>query len=308
MSTGAVMKRCMLGCFLLLGMAADGWGAEPSVVLDLWRGQPPGEVRKVGPEQDMTRPEDALIAGRRIIKLGNVSTPQIHVFLPPKDKRNGTAVVICPGGGFHILAWDLEGTEVAEWLNSLGIVAVVLKYRVPTAQQTTPWQAPVQDAQRALSMTRSKAAEWGVAVDRIGVLGFSAGGFTAAHVAVINNKRAYEAGDDADKVPYRPDFAVLVYPAYLVDDKTNQLKPDFAVTRETPPLFFIHAADDKVRCDNSVQLFLALTKAGGSGELHVYDAGGHGYGLRPQTKFPVTTWPRRCEEWLGKHGWLKAAP
>ena len=105
--------------------------AEPDSVLDIWPGKPPGEARNIEPEADLTKPEDQLIAGRRIIKLANVSKPQIHVFLPPKEKRNGTTMVVCPGGGFHILAWDLEGTEVAEWLNSIGVTAIVLKYRVP---------------------------------------------------------------------------------------------------------------------------------------------------------------------------------
>jgi acetyl esterase/lipase len=301
------MQRYFILCSLLLAMLGNAHAAEVTAVLNIWPAKPPGEPLKVGEEKDMTKQQDRLIAGRRIIKLGNVTTPQIHVFLPPKDKRNHTAVVVCPGGGFNILAWDLEGTEVAEWLNSLGVAAVVLKYRVPSRQQNVVWLSAVQDAQRALSLTRAKAAEWDIAPDRIGVLGFSAGGFTATHVAVQHMKRVYEASDAVDKVSFRPDFAVIVYPGLLIDDKTGALKPEFTASKDTPPMFLVHAGNDPVRCENSVQMFLALKKAGVPSELHVYDAGGHGYGLRPQAEFPVTTWPKRCEGWLDRHGWLKAS-
>ncbi|MBI3877704.1 MAG: alpha/beta hydrolase [Verrucomicrobia bacterium] len=279
--------------------------AEPNHVLNLWTDKPPGEPMNVGAEQDFTKPTDRLIAGRRIIKLGNVATPQAHVFLPPKEKRNGTAVVICPGGGFSILAWDLEGTEVADWLNSIGVTAFVVKYRVPTAKQSPSWLAPVQDAQRTVSLARGKAAEWGLDAKRIGVLGFSAGGATAGLTMIKNGERQYAAADDTDKLSCRPDFAVLVYPAYFVDDKTGQLKSDIVITKETPPAFFVHAANDPIKVDNSVQLFLAMKKAGVSSELHVYDAGGHGYGLRPVAEFPVTTWPKPCEVWMRRNGLLK---
>lgn len=266
--------------------------------MSVWPGQPPGTPLQVGPEVDITKPTDRLIGGRRIIKLGNVAQPQLHIFLPPAAQRNGTAVLVCPGGGFNILAWDLEGTEVATWLNSLGIAAVVLKYRVPTSKQDPRWLAPVQDAQRAVSVVRSRAAEWGIAADRIGVMGFSAGGCTAAHVALDHAERHYPPADDLDRASCRPDFAILVYPAYIVDDKSLQLKPEYVVNKESPPMFFAHAADDGIRPDNSVQLFLALRHAGVPAELHVYEKGGHGYGLRPQMEFPVTTWPDRCEAWL----------
>jgi acetyl esterase/lipase len=213
-------------------------------------------------------------------------------------------VVICPGGGFNILAWDLEGTEVAEWLNSIGVTAIVVKYRVPTARQPVRWLAPVQDAQRALSLVRAKAGEWGVDPKRIGALGFSAGGVTAGFAAVKNGERQYPAVDDADKQSCRPDFAVLIYAAYFVDDATLQLRPEIVVTKDTPPMFLVHAQNDGVKAENSVQLFLALKKAGVPSELHVYDAGGHGFGMRPVANLPVTTWPNRCEEWLARAGWL----
>jgi acetyl esterase/lipase len=129
-------------------------------VIAVWKGDPPGPKRELDAEKDFTKPTDRLIAGKRIIKLGNVSAPQLHVFQAPAETRNGSAVVICPGGGFHILAWDLEGTEVAKWLNSLGVTAIVLKYRVPTYDQNPVWMAPVQDAQRAISLVRSHPIDW----------------------------------------------------------------------------------------------------------------------------------------------------
>jgi acetyl esterase/lipase len=282
--------------------------AESAIVVDVWSGPPPGEPMKVGPEVDITKPTDRLIAGQRIIKLGNVAQPQLHVFLPPAARRNGTAVLVCPGGGFNILAWDLEGTEVAGWLNSLGVAAVVLKYRVPTNTRDPKWLAPVQDAQRSISVVRSRAAEWGIAPDRIGALGFSAGGCVAGHVALAPAERRYPLGDAVDRVSCRPDFAVLLYPAYLVDDKSLQLKSEFVVNKEAPPMFFVHAADDRIRAENSVQLFLALRRVDVSAELHVYEKGGHGYGLRPVADVPVTMWSDRCGAWLRGRGLLAAAP
>ncbi len=297
-------SRGWLAVTVWLGLTCAASAREPDAVLNLWPDRPPGEPLKVGAEQDFTKPADRLIAGRRIIKLGNVSTPQLHVFLPPKDKRNGTAVVICPGGGFSILAWDLEGTEVAEWLNTLGVTGIVLKYRVPTREQKPAWQAPVQDAQRALSLTRSRANEWGLAADRIGLLGFSAGGHAAGLAAVKQGERTYAAADDVDKVSCRVDFAALIYPGGLIDNATGQLRDEVKVTKDTPPMFFAHAQDDGSIAENSVLLFLALKKAGVPAELHVYDAGGHGYGLRPVPEFPVTLWPDRCGDWMRRRGLL----
>lgn len=289
---------------ILLGFALTVSAREPDVVIDLWEGAPPGEPLKVGAEQDFTKPTDKLIAGRRIIKLGNVSKPQAHVFLPPKDKRNGTAVVICPGGGYSILAWDLEGTEVAEWLNTLGVTGIVLKYRVPTRDQKPAWMAPAQDIHRAMRIATHRGPEWGVAADRIGLLGFSAGGHAAAMAAIQQGERLSPTSDVIDKIALQVAFAVVIYPGGLIDNATGQLREEVKVTRETPPMFFAHAQDDGVSVENSVQLFRALKKAGVPSELHVYDAGGHGYGLRPVPELPVTTWPDRCADWLKRRGLL----
>lgn len=291
----------LIGALVLPALAT---ASEPNLVVNVWPAKPPGDPIESGPERDMTKPTDRPVAGRPVIRLGNVATPTISVFLPPKEKRNGAAFVICPGGGFNILAFDLEGTEVAEWLNTFGVTGIVLKYRVPTGSRNPKWLAPVQDAQRAVSLVRSRANDWGLDPQRIGLLGFSAGGMTAALATLKSAQRTYDTVDEVDRVSCRPDFTALIYPAYLVDDKQQPIA-DADVTKETPPMFLAHAFDDPVRCESSVQLFLALKKAGVPSELHVYDAGGHGYGLRA-TDFPVTSWPKRCDEWMRRGGWLKA--
>jgi len=305
MRTIAVVAVAITVSALACG-APQSAGAEPAAVIKLWPGEPPAPKHQVnGPEQDITKPADKLIAGRRIIKLANVTVPEMHVLLPAKESRNGAAVVICPGGGFNILAWDLEGTEVAEWLNSLGVVGIVLKYRVPTRGAQPRWLPPVQDAQRAISLARTRAADWGIDPQRIGVLGFSAGGNTAAVAAVKNGAREYADIDDADKLSCRPDFAVLIYPAGLFDDKQQELRAEVQVTKQMPPIFMAQAYDDHVPVQNCLALAMALKKAGVPCELHIYDRGGHGYGLRPQSDLPVTTWPERCQQWMKVRGLLK---
>ena len=297
-------------CFALLNVYFTGisFSAEPSakpVVINLWEGNPPGPAAKTdGEERDLAKPTDRLVGGKTVMKLGHVSQPQVHVYLPPADKANGAAVVICPGGGYSILAWDLEGTEVAEWLNSIGVAAVLLKYRVPSREQgdAGKWLGPVMDAQRALSITRSKAKEWKIDPQRVGILGFSAGGETAARAAMKNGERLYEATDTADTQPCAANFAVLVYPAYIADD-AGQLKADYVVTKSSPPTFFVHAADDRVKCESSTCLFGAGKQAGVPAELHIYSTGGHGYGLRPTTE-AVTHWPQRASQWLKERNLL----
>lgn len=272
-------------------------------VIPLWPDQIPGEPLDVGPEVDITKPTDRLIAGRKIIKLKNVASPEAHVYLAPEEKRNGSAVIICPGGGFNILAWDLEGLEVAEWLNSIGVSAIVLKYRVPTSQHTKKWEAPVQDAQRAISLTRQHAQDWGLKSDQIAVLGFSAGGHTAARTAIMK-KRQYEKLDDIDSHSHLPNAAILIYPAWLVNDD-GTLLDDLSVTEKTPPMFLVHAFDDRVSAMSSLAVTTELKKNNVSAELHLFESGGHGYGLRPVKGQPVTHWPKLCEGWLDRMGWLE---
>lgn len=299
----------LTACLCILTTTATA-GDRP--VLNLWPATPPGPVSKTnGAEADFTKPEDKLIAGRRIIKLGNVSTPQMEVFLPPREKANGGAVLICPGGGFNILAWDLEGTEVAEWLNSLGFAAAVVKYRVPTGSHgdtlnekgTMPMKAlgPVMDAQRAVSLTRAHAQEWGLDTKRIGIMGFSAGGATAGIMALQRGARAYEKIDASDDQSCAPDFAMLIYPAYMVDKATGNLNSFLHVEKDTPPTFMVMAQDDHVDSRNCTVLYTALTLAKVPAEVHLYPHGGHGYGLR-KTDQPVTHWSDRAEEWLKDMG------
>ena len=260
--------------------------------MKLWPGKAPGETYELPPEGE--RP--ARPGQKQVIRIGNVSTPTLSVFKPKQP--NGTAVVICPGGGYSILAWDLEGTEVAEWLNSFGVTAIVLKYRVPRRMDRDKHAAPLQDAQRALALTRHHAKAWGINPERIGILGFSAGGHLTATAMTNYRKRTYPTVDAADQISCRPDFGILVYPAYLVDNETKtKLVPEVPVDKDTPPAIFIHAGDDRVTADSSVQMWLAMRRVGVHSELHVFPNGGHGYGLRPSAD-PVSKWPRLVEAWL----------
>lgn len=276
---------------------------KPDYVIDVWPSTPPGESMDVGEEADFTKDTDKLIAGRRIIKLWNVKTPQAHVYLPPANLRTGASVVICPGGGFSILAWDLEGTEVAQWLCSRGIAAVVLKYRVPTRTQSPAWLAPAQDLQRTLAIVRSHAKEWQLDPSKVGALGFSAGGSTVVHAA-FSAKRLYEPIDKVDEEPYVPNRVMLIYSGGLPESGKVESLSDWQVSKDSPPIFMIHTFDDFVPVLGTTNLFEIAKKSGVSTELHIFDAGGHGYGLRHDPEFPVTKWHHLCSDWLKRAGWI----
>lgn len=281
--------------------------ADPQPV-DLWPGKPPGEVKALPPEQDVNKPTDKLVGDRKIIKLTNVSTPQITVFQPPADKRTGCALIICPGGGYHILAYDHEGTECAEYFAARGITGIVLKYRVPFRNPDKRWEAAVQDAQRAISLVRRRASEWRIDHERIGILGFSAGGETAGLAAILHAQRQYQAVDKVDEVSCRPDFAALIYAGGFENKKEPwTLQDHVKVDSSTPRMFLVHAQDDGVSVANSTLLFQELKKAKVDAELHVYASGGHGYGMR-NTGHPVNTWPDRCAEWIVSQGFTKPGP
>lgn len=291
--------------FVGLLMAASASAAEKPLLIDVWPGKVPGETGNIGEEKVL----DLKPGEKPVKRVTNVSKPTITIFKPAKEKDTGAAVLICPGGGYNILAWDLEGEEVATWLNSLGVTGIVLKYRVPRRPdqpKDRPPIGPLQDSQRALSLVRSRAKELGIDPQRLGILGFSAGGHLTAATSLNYDKRAYEPIDDIDKVSCRPDFAVLIYPAYLANKEKDALLPEVRVTEKSPPMFFVHAGDDRVPAENSVLLYLALRKANVPAELHVYASGGHGFGLRPSDQ-PCSTWPRRCEEWLRKQGVIPGA-
>jgi acetyl esterase/lipase len=272
--------------------------AEPPKVIELWPGTVPGEKGDIGEEQDTTKPTDNAVAGKPVIRLGNVSKPTITIYRPPAARDTGAAVMVCPGGGYHILAMDLEGTEVCEWLNSLGITGVLLKYRVPQRTGLEKHTAALQDAQRALGIVRSRAAEWALNPERIGVLGFSAGGHLAATLSNNCEQRSYPQVDDSDAASCRPDFTLLIYPAYLtVKEEHDKIAPELNVTSNTPPTFVTMTQDDPLRVESAMFYALGLRKANVPFEIHVYPKGGHGYGLRP-SKDLVTTWPQRAADWM----------
>ena len=279
--------------------AEDGRAAR---VARIWPEAAPSWTAPTDPEGDTSTPDSNKVAGRSLIRLGNVATPELHLFPADNADASGTTVVICPGGGYSILAWDLEGTEIATWLNGIGVSAAVLKYRVPTRKQADKWLPPVQDIQRSISMIRSGAVAE-LPSKQIGVLGFSAGGNASARAATAP-KRFYENVDSSDDVSFLPDFGVLVYPAWLVkDDDRSALIDDIKVTDNTPPLFFAHARDDRVSCLSSVTLFVELQKRDIPSALHVFADGGHGFGLRKDGR-AEDMWPDLCEAWLRERGWL----
>jgi acetyl esterase/lipase len=270
----------------------------------LWPGTGPGDKAGAGTEPETSKQNDHPTGGKPVTALGNVTEPTITVYRAPPAKDTGTTVVVCPGGGYYILAIDLEGTEVCEWLNSIGVNAVLVRYRVPRREGRPPYAAPLQDAQRAVGIVRSHAAEWGIDPKRIGVLGFSAGGNLCAVLSANTASRTYPRVDGADDSSCRPDFQLLIYPAYLVDDAGGYtIKAEAAVTPATPPTFLVMAEDDPIRVENVMGYAMALKEAKVPFDLHVYPTGGHGYGLR-RTKEYVTTWPGRAEDWMRSRGLL----
>jgi acetyl esterase/lipase len=291
-----LMKRWFLGGLLLALVSATVQAGEPLVTLRLWNGKAPGEKDDIGAEK-LLPPRGA----KPIQRLSNVTDPTISLYKPAADKDTGAAVLVCPGGGYNILAMDLEGTEVADWLNSIGVTAIVLKYRVPRRKDLPKHQAPLQDAQRAMSLVRANAQQWKIDSQRIGILGFSAGGHLSATASTNFDRRHYEAIDEHDKLSCRPDFMVLVYPAYLLAGTV--LAEEIRVSKKTPPTFLVHAGNDGISAENSARFYLALKQAGVAGELHIYANGGHGFGLRP-TEFACSSWPKRCEAWLRARGLL----
>jgi len=302
--TSALTRLLVVIC---LGQCAlfNSFAAKPSNIIELWPNGAPGEKGDIGDERDMTKPTDGLIAGKPVIRLGNVSKPTVSIYRPPADRATGAAVVVCPGGGYHILAMDLEGTEVCDWLNSIGVTAVLLKYRVPERSGLEKHIAALQDAQRALGLVRQRAKEFGIDPQRIGTLGFSAGGHLSAALSSNYRERIYPPVDEADKMTCRPDFQVLIYPGGLTrKDENDKVAPEVAATTNTPPTFIAMTQDDGVRVENALFYALALKNAKVQIELHVYPTGGHGYGLRPSKDF-VTTWPQRATDWMRSRGLLE---
>lgn len=285
----------MKSLLFIFGIAVVAHAAP--VELPLW---PAGKIPKYDlPEKVTERSKDPSKPNRSVT---NVSEPTIMVYQPASTGSPSAAVVICPGGGYGGLAIDKEGHAVARWLNKLGVAGIVLKYRVPTRPGDGKHLLPLQDAQRALGVVRAHAKEWNLDPQRIGIMGFSAGGHLTANLSNNFEPRAYEPVDDADRLSCRPDFAILIYPAYLTSGTT--LSTELKVTTNTPPSFMVQTEDDKIRVENVLFYYLALKNAKVPAELHVYATGGHGYGLGVNGG-EVATWPQRCATWLKE---MKIAP
>jgi acetyl esterase/lipase len=297
----------------LLALLVSGAAWQPSpghTELRIWPGAAPDARSVDGPEFVGTVVDSAgnprLVGGKPWLYLEKVSQPTMTVY-SPQGRNTGAAVVVFPGGGYNILAIDLEGTEVCDWLTSKGITCVLLKYRVPCAK-VGPYRdcrTALQDAQRTVGLLRSQAARWQIDARKIGVLGFSAGGHMVAAISTHFETRLYEPVDDADKESCRPDFAVSLYPGHLaVPEKDFALNPDIQVSSRTPPTFLLQAEDDPVDpVENSLVYYSALRKAGVPAEMHLFVKGGHAFGLRP-TDSPITHWPQCVETWLTSIGMI----
>ena len=295
------MKLFQVSLFIYITIFCPALGNQIEELF-LWEGKAPGEIDGEIGKESIKEPSSGKGS---VMRIQNVTMPSIKVYPAPPNKSNGTAILVCPGGGYNILAYEHEGSEVCTWLNELGITGILLKYRVPRRANREKHDAPLQDAQRAMSLIRKNASSWKLNPDKIGILGFSAGGNLAMMSLTSFPQRNYKEIDQADQFSCRPDFGILVYPAYLVDrDKRDQLFPEIKINSQTPPCLFIHTGDDHVPAEGSILAYLALEKAGVIGnEIHVYTSGGHGYGMR-KSKNVVSSWPQRAEEWLLTNKWI----
>jgi acetyl esterase/lipase len=281
--------------------------AEPLVV-DLWPGKTPGDVGINGQETSQIR-QSPLVGPTKIIT--NVTKPTLTIYKPTWEKNTGTAMLICPGGGYWDLYWELEGEEVAAWLNSQGMTGIILKYRCPRRPgdaRGEPPLGPQLDAQRAVSLVRSRAAEWRIDPKRIGMVGFSAGGHLALATATGFAKRLYDPIDAIDQVSCRPDFAVLCYSGYLKAKDKDEIRPGIHIPANTPPVFLAHASDDNESyggsiSENSAIMYMALKRASIPAELHIYATGDHDFGVRQNDKLP-SSWTQLCVNWLRNQGLL----
>lgn len=283
---------------LLLTFTFAIQAGEP-ITIKLWpQGAPEKPGVKIGPEEEILKNDG-------IKRVTNVTDPTLTIYKPAN--ANGTSVIVCPGGGYSILAIEHEGTQVCEYLNTLGVTAALLKYRVPRRDPMDPNREPLQDAQRAMGILRHRAAEFGLKPDRIGILGFSAGGHLTVMTALHANDRTYSQDPALDVPDATPNFSIPVYPAYLVSkEDTFTLLPEIKVTEKSPPMCLIHAHDDKgvTSSSSSALLYLEYKKLKLPVELHIYAKGGHGFGMK-QSGLPTATWSIRVGEWMRAMGWLE---
>jgi len=271
--------------FLLITMTCFESFSQNTDLIYLWPGKVPGETK------DKLAPVTAASENDNIIRIAEVTDPVMQVFRPEQSVKNGAAVIVCPGGGYHILAWDLEGTEVAAWLNKNGYAAFVLQYRVPDKKA-----GALQDVQRAIRIIRKDAAKYGVDPGKIGVMGFSAGGSLTARASTLFNKQTYSPVDIADSLSCRPSFSMLIYPAYLDQGPEFSLTPELKLSGDVPPIFIFQTSDDQYG-NSALVMAQSLRNARLSVELHLLPEGGHGYGLRPGN-IAAETWPALAEKWL----------
>ena len=316
-----MIKSSTLALFLTfvcisLPAQSQAWQPTPGhTQIALWPGKVPDANAVQGPEMAEVTDAKDLVGGKPWTWIGHVTQPTLTVY-SPKGRNTGAAVVVFPGGGYQILAIDLEGTEVCEWLNAEGITCLLLKYRVPgypSKRELNSGPYPkspqaLEDAQRAVGMARYHAQEWQIDPHKIGVLGFSAGGHMVAAISTHFDRRLYPGVDAADKESCRPDFAVAIYPGHLsLAENSIALNPDIAthITRQTPPTFLLQNEDDHVdSVEDSLSYYMALKKAGVPVEMHLYAQGGHAFGMRP-TKFPATRWPQLVKTWLHTIGMIE---
>ena len=291
------MKTNALSLLGLLLVADIAVAAEP-ITLKLW---PDGPPTAMVAKSEATLKLIQSYGGVRPDRVSDVSDPTMTVFLP--EKPNGASVIVAPGGGFMFLSYAHEGTQVCEWLNSLGVTAVLLKYRTPTRDEREMFELPVQDAQRAMGLVRQHAAEWKLDPKRVGLLGFSAGANLAGHAAWDRGARTYPQHAELDDLR-GPDFLVFIYGGGFLDkDDKSKFRPGFSVPADAPPVFMVVAHDDGANPVEAAMLYLEYKKRDLSAELHICAKGGHGFGMRPDGK-PINDWPKRCAEWMKSQGFL----
>lgn len=293
--------RLLLSAFCLIFVFFNATlSADDVEVMPIWPGAVPGEAELSAEFSKKVRLAEAKNTDDRVF---GVTSPTLSVYPAEPSKACGTSVLICPGGGYNILAWDHEGREIAKWLNSIGVHAFVLKYRVPRRPDDfmTP---PLQDAQRAMRLIRSQKTGVTVDTDRIGILGFSAGGHLTVNTCLQSQKQTYDHVDDADKVSAKPNFMIPVYAAYLGHpEDDSMLNPDLNLNESTPPMFTVVTQDDKNRGIHAALLFAELTGYKVPAEVHVFTKGGHGYGMR-KSENAVSGWPAACAAWMKSQGLL----
>ena len=294
-----LLPKCLL--LLIIVPLTAGLSAKAGDSIRVWSGDAPDE-----PAGIESKKAKAVTGSDGVIRIPYVDTPELFHFPAHPDKSTGTCIIVCPGGGYGKLAWNKEGTEIAIWLNALGVEAVVLKYRVPRRDREKPHPWPLQDLQRSIRIVRSKAVDWKIDSDRVGVMGFSAGGHLCAMASSDYGEQSYKPIDVIDKLDARPSFVGLIYPAYLGNARqdSTKLDPLIKIDAKTPSTFIAITHDDSDRAIFAALYYAELKRHRVSAELHVYSKGGHGYGLRSSAN-PVSTWPARMEDWLRSSGWLK---